>query len=766
MFRKQHLSKHNRIATTLAGVLALILVAVAVVATRHHFKGFEVVDTEAEPDRVVPPAEHTPGHARMLELLRDIAKRSPDESLYLGSKIARDLRSQLAKLDEHASPIARWSLHNNLGYEELKLGNVRAAIEHHERAYALLPKVNVGAAEANRTRLLLAIDYLRLGEVENCIALYGPDSCLLPLRGGGLHTNVEGSTQAIRYFREVMRHAPRGHADYLTAHWLLSIAHMTLGRTQDELPENERLRPRAFESDIDFPRFYNESVWMGLATVNLSGGAVIDDFDGDGYLDIVTSTFDPNGPMTYAHNNGNGTFEDRTSEAGLDGLLGGLNLEHADYDNDGDLDILVMRGAWLGEFGKQPVSLLRNNGKGHFVDVTFESGLGKHMSPTQAAGWADYDNDGDLDLYIGNETTGAVMAPCELFRNNGDGTFTDVALTAGVGNQRWVKGVTWGDYDGDRFPDLFVSTYDGANRLYHNERDGTFVDVAVEVGLDKPTSSFPCWFWDYDNDGALDLFVSAYTGRPEHIGAHFLGLEPRYEPSGLFKGDGKGGFTNVTKEAKLIYPMLTMGSNFGDLNGDGYLDFYLGTGSPTYAALMPNVMFVNQGGKHFANVTTAGGFGHLQKGHGVAFADLDNDGDMDVFEQMGGAFPGDEFADALYVNPGFENRWITVKLVGVTSNRCAIGARIRVVVEEDGKQRSIYRHVNSGGSFGANPLRQTIGLGQAAQIVSFEIFWPTTGKTQTVEGVSLDANIRITEGRKGFEAVDAPAVKLKGDPGR
>ena len=157
-----------------------------------------------------------------------------------------------------------------------------------------------------------------------------------------------------------------------------------------------------------------------------------------------------------------------------------------------------------------------------------------------------------------------------------------------------------------------------------------------------------------------------------------------------------------------------MAGNFGDLDNDGYLDFYLGTGYPDYEALMPNVMYRNRRGTGFADVTSAGGFGHLQKGHGIAFADLDNDGDQDVFEQMGGFLPGDKYFNVAFENPGFGNHWIGVELVGVRSNRSAIGARIRAEVVENGRRRSIYKHVNSGGSFGANPLRQTIGLGEAS----------------------------------------------------
>jgi hypothetical protein len=155
-------------------------------------------------------------------------------------------------------------------------------------------------------------------------------------------------------------------------------------------------------------------------------------------------------------------------------------------------------------------------------------------------------------------------------------------------------------------------------------------------------------------------------------------------------------------------------------------------------------MYRNREGRSFADVSLAGGFAHLQKGHAVVFADLDGDGDQDVFEQMGGAFKGDGYYDVLYENPGFGNNWIAVRLVGTRSNRSAIGARIRVVAGG----RSIYRHVNSGGSFGANPLRQSIGLGKAERVERMEIFWPTTGDTQVVEDLAVNRLVTVIEGEQ------------------
>ena len=331
-------------------------------------------------------------------------------------------------------------------------------------------------------------------------------------------------------------------------------------------------------------------------------------------------------------------------------------------------------------------------------------------------------------------------------------------------NERWAKAVVWGDYNGDHFPDLFVSNFEGPNRLYHNNGDGTFTDVARTVGVEKPIKSFPAWFWDYDNDGNLDLYVSAYGAEIAELAATHAGLPIQHETARLYRGDGRGKFADVTAGTRLTAPSAPMGSNFGDLDNDGHLDFYLGTGYTAIFQLMPNVMYRNVGGTAFADVTVSGGFGHLQKGHAIAFADFDNDGDQDIFEQMGGAYLADKFHDALYENPGFGNAWIAVKLVGVQSNRSAIGARIRLdVTEQSGAKRTVYKHVNSGGSFGANPLRQTIGLGPARGIDKLEVIWPRTGKAQVFNAAPMHTLVEIVEGTEALNVVPLRSVTLSAE---
>jgi hypothetical protein len=710
-------------------------------------------DPETPPIAVNEAPPRSAGHERMVERLAAIAAElEAGSNAYLGTAQIAELEARIAALPPGPGK-QRWLYELALGRHNLRLGRIDEGVRHHLAAYELLraPETGVTSAEGLDTVLELAVAHLRKGETDNCAQRHTADSCILPIRGGGVHEVQDGSRGALPYLREVIDRAPAGSRWSVEALWLLNLAYMTLGEYPDAVPAGVRVPPEAFASQEPFPRFVNVAEPVGLNTFDLSGGVVVEDLDGDGWLDVMTSTWDPSGPLRLHRNDGAGGFDDRTRAAGLVGITGGLNLVHADYDNDGDADVLVLRGAWLGRDGAHPNSLLRNEGDGTFLDVTFEAVLAEVNYRGQTAGWADYDGDGDLDLYVGNEfTPGAMEAPCQLFRNEGDGTFVDVAPAAGVENFRFTKGVAWGDHDGDGDPDLYVSNLGHENRLYRNEGDGTFVDVAAELGVTRPIYSFPVWFWDFDNDGRLDLFVSGY-GAPggttdlSDVVAGYVGLESRADRARLYHGV-EGGFEEIGDAAGLSRTTLPMGSNYGDLDNDGYPDFYLGTGYPHYEGLMPNVMFRNRGGREFVDVTTAGGFGHLQKGHAVAFADLDNDGDQDVFEQMGGAFPGDAFANTLYENPGFDGAWLKLSLVGTESNRSAIGARVRVDVVERGATRSVHAHVSTGGSFGSGPLRREIGLGAAERIESLEVRWPTTGAVQVFRDVPLRRWLEIREG--------------------
>ena len=675
-------------------------------------------------------------HQKMLQTLEQIRQRAAGSDEYFEDASVRLAQRQLAKTNQK-DRITRFELHWQLGDDLLRLGENAEAIEHFEAAYELSSQMKDLLSRDQQRQLWmdLAVAHLRRGETENCVHCQTGESCILPIGPGGVHQKTAGSEKAIKYFSLLLEEFP----DDLSARWLLNIAYMTLGKYPQEVPPKHLIAPEAFAAKQDFPRFVDVSRERGLKVIDCSGGAAAEDFDGDGDLDLITSNWARDGALRYFRNDG-GSFVERSQEAGFDGLYGGLNLEHADYDNDGDMDLLVLRGAWLGtDPGKHPNSLLQNDGQGKFVDVTFAAGLGEEHYPTQTAAWADFDNDGDLDLYVGNEETSS-----QLFRNNGDGTFEEIAEQAGVLNNRFAKGVSWGDCDNDGDPDLYVSNTRGDNRLYRNNGDVTFTDVAEKLRVAKPRNGFPVWFWDFNNDGMLDLYASSYNVGIRHVAADYLGKAPDEERDCLYQNDHNGGFLEVGLRSGLNRATQPMGCNFGDLDNDGWLDFYLGTGYVDYTGLMPNLMFRNNGGKAFDDVTFAGGFGHLQKGHGTVFADFDQDGDQDVFIQMGGANPGDAFGNVLFENPGFGNHWLTVRLEGTTSNRSAIGARIMAEFVEGEKRRKVFRWVNSGGSFGANPLRQTLGVGKAKRVEKLEIVWPS-GKQQVLEDVKAGQFLTIRE---------------------
>ena len=691
----------------------------------------------------------------MATVLARLAQRAdPIANIYLNKARVEGLSSLLG---QPMSVGKRLNMRLRVAQERVRAGDLRAGIEEMQSVIAAVEAGQVPATEGFVYMLhdQLAIAYLRLGEQENCLHNHTTNSCLLPIRGDGVHTLQEGSRRAIEHYTINLNKRPSD----LGTRWLLNLAYMTLGEYPEGVPESWRIPPRVFDGDSGgIQRFRDVAPSAGVAAVGLAGGSAVEDFDGDGLLDIAVSSWGLRDPLRYFHNEGDGTFTEATTAAGLDGQIGGINLEQADYDNDGDVDLLVLRGAWMGEEGRMPNSLLRNNGDGTFVDVTRRAGLFS-LHPTHAAAFADYDNDGWLDLFVGNES-GKQPHPCQLFRNQGDGRFVDVAPAVGVNHVGFVKGVAWGDVDNDGLIDLYVSQFYRENVLYRNLGDTAegwrFAAAVVAPG---PNESFPTWFWDYDNDGWLDLFAGGYN--MDDLGdmaRAYLGEEFAADRAHVYRNDGDGTFTEVTESlGSFGQVILAMGANYGDLDNDGFPDCYVGTGIPDLRSLTPNRMLRNDGGARFLDVTTTGGFGNVQKGHGVSFADLDNDGDQDVFEVMGGAFEGDLYQNVLYENPGHGNRWLRLFPQGVQSNRGAIGGRVRVRVRQpDGSIRDIHHLIGSGGSFGANPLAPHLGLGDATELVFVEITWPATHQTQRWQDLTLDRAYHLREDHPSATEVALP----------
>lgn len=726
--------------------------------------------TLQDPGSKTAPRELTPaqlaGHQKMVEVLAKIRAGVLDEHPFLETKTLREVLPQLAKADPEKQAVPLYRRLGTVGRYQLREGKNADAVATYKRALELCPRLPEAERETDelQTHYDLGVAYMRLGEQANCVAQHTSQSCLLPIGGSGVHKDQEGSKGAIEQFRVVMQRTPAEDPRHIAAQWVLNIAYQTLGTYPDAVPEAERIDPAVFRSRVDFPRFPEIAAEVGLNAPDISGSVIPEDFDHDGDVDLLTCCWDPREDVSWFENKG-GQFVERSDDARLTGISGGLNMVQADYDDDGEIDVLVMRGAWLQRKGKYPKSLLHNQGDGTFLDVTFPAGLGTFY-PQHSAAWLDYDRDGDLDVYVGSESQPDEEFPSELFQNKGDGTFVDVAKAAGADNARWAKGVSAGDYDNDGWQDLYVSNFGGANRLYHNRKDGTFADVAPSAGVEQPLMSFAAWFFDYDNDGNLDLYVAQYSSfvdarRVAQTAAHYLGLEVLRDPMRIYKGDGKGGFKDVSAALGVDFSPQPMGANFGDLDNDGYSDIYLSTGYPGFDGLVPNVMLHNVAGQRFDDVTFAGGFGHLQKGHGVGFADFDDDGDQDVFAQMGGAFEADGFGDVLFENPGFGNHWLRLTLVGKDSNRSAIGTRLCAHISEGESTRAVWRDVNSGGSFGSNSLTQHLGLGKAAKVERLDILWPS-GKVQTFRDLAADQQLRLVEGQEKAEPVVELHLKLGG----
>ncbi|MGO9924297.1 MAG: CRTAC1 family protein [Isosphaeraceae bacterium] len=591
---------------------------------------------------------------------------------------------------------------------------------------------------------------LRRGENDNCIACRGESSCIFPISPAAVHTNPYGSRLAIKHFTEYLDEF----SDDLGVRWLLTLAHMTLAEYPRQVDPRFLIPLEGFcEPQFDIGRFRDVGHSVGVDRFNQAGGAIMDDFDGDGLLDLAVTSLDPTMAMAFYQNRGDGTFEDRSEPAGVAGQLGGLVCYQTDYNNDGRLDIFIPRGAWF-PFAIRP-SLLRNDG-GRFSDVTAEAGLLDPVN-SNAAAWSDYDNDGWLDLFIACE-----KQPNRLYHNRRDGTFEEVAARAGVDgkDQEFYKGCAWIDFDNDRFPDLFVNCMSGLARLYRNNRDGTFSNVSGDLEIDGPRGGFSCWAWDYDNDGWLDIFATSYDRSLNDVVRGILGQTHRRCSNRLFHNRQGTRFEDKTAEAGLDMVFAAMGSNFGDFDNDGFLDMYLGTGDTDPGTLVPNRMFKNLAGRRFAEITVSSGTGHLQKGHAVSCADWDNDGDLDIFIEMGGAINGDKYHNILFQNPGQGNNWLKLKLVGRQTNRAAIGARIKVVTAGE-HPLTIHRHISSGSSFGANPLEQTIGLARANRVALLEIAWPASGTTQVFRDIPANRSIEVTEFAAEFRTL---AVKVVPQP--
>jgi enediyne biosynthesis protein E4 len=488
------------------------------------------------------------------------------------------------------------------------------------------------------------------------------------------------------------------------------------------------------------------------------------DFDGDGWEDI----YFVNGRDLYNRgisvrnalyrNNGDGTFTDVTEKAGLPGTGYGLGCVWGDYDNDGYPDLFVT------QFGRNV--LYHNNRNGTFTDVTDVAGVAGTESGEFHSGatFFDYDRDGRLDLYVGSYVNldrrycnlGGVLSSCPpsvyrgspdaLYHNNGDGTFTNVSVKAKIYQPEGKNlSVAAADYDNDGWPDLFVAN-DGLNAyLYHNQRDGTFKEVGLVSGMALTgrgmTMAAMCIsLGDFDNDGWLDLYISDFQRSSDHV----------------WKNDGKGFFDEVSDQAgitRATRDVLSFGGGFFDYDNDGWLDIFIANGhvypeieqaSPDISYRQINSLFHNERNGKFLDVTKSSGDGFRTPyvGRGVAFADFDNDGFVDIVVANNGDVPL-----LLHNSGGNGNHFLNFKLVGTKSNRDAMGARIRMAAGGI----SQIREIAGGGSYlSQSDLRANFGLGKADRAETVEVRWPS-GAQQVFHSVEAGRFYVIEEGSDRLE---------------
>ena len=555
-----------------------------------------------------------------------------------------------------------------------------------------------------------------------------------------------------------MRISRRRFASIVAAAGPFWMARKLLGKslaqgTPDAVPLPQFIDVTA-KSGINFRHSFGEKELSSILEGTGSGCAWLD-YNNDGLLDLyvvngryvegLTNHSSPDGMDATNHlyrNNGDGTFTDVTAEAGVGGKGLGIGVTVGDFDNDGYEDIYVTN--------YNSAILYHNNGNGTFTDVTADAGVENPYFGTGAA-FLDYDRDGRLDLFVGNylryipsyrqfypgdHYPGPLDYDPEfnrLFHNNGNGTFTDVSKESGIAlHPGRAMGVTVGDYDNDGWPDIYVANDTMPSFLYHNNHNGTFTNVAVDVNVaygqnGEATTAMGPIFGDLENDGWQDLFVS----------------DARFHR--LFHNPGKGGgfFMDVTNEAgvgEVSGQYVGWGDGIIDFDNDGWKDIFIVNGGLTWLIPMESALLRNNGNGTFSDVSTKAGsfFEKRYVSRCVCFDDYDNDGYIDAFVSTLG---GNGILLHNTPPPGKYNHWLTVKLVGTRSNRDGYGASLEITA---GGMRQYVQSVSESGYLSQNDPRPHFGLGQNTEVDQLVIRWPS-GAVQKIEHVKADQILTIKE---------------------
>ncbi|HJW28344.1 MAG TPA: VCBS repeat-containing protein [Saprospiraceae bacterium] len=671
------------------------------------------------------------------------------------------------KMDKETDPGKHLNAQFEYAFELLKAGNVEDAINNYSQGMKFIMDNHIPLDSQTQRNMYTALGlcFMRQGELENCVQNHNHESCFIPIAGQGIHKYQEGSRNAIAQFEKSLQVYPNDPE----TRYLLNIAYQTIGEYPDKVPAKWRIPPSWFSNKYKFPRYEDVAPKLGLNRNGHAGGCIMDDFDNDGWLDLMVSSWTHDDPVIYYKNNGDGTFTDKTAQFGLDGQMGSLYIDQTDFNNDGFLDLFIIRGAWLGSEGNIPRTLLMNTGKGSFTDVTIKAGI-THAAPSQACAWADFNLDGWLDLVIANESSRENNNGIDLYINQKDGTFKQENAAWGLTQNNFFKGLVAVDVNNDHYPDLYISSLASPNLLLINhgyEGKFQFAPAPSSESVSAPIRSFPCWNFDYDNDGNEDIFVAAYSNDKSPaimwMASHEKLPESENLPK-LYHNKGNLQFEEVGIKMGITEVSYTMGCNFGDINTDGFLDFYLSTGNPLYQSIVPNKMYLNIDGKRFEDVSYSGGFANIQKGHAITFGDWDRDGDEDCYAVIGGAYDGDKFYNVMFENPNPDhNNWVVLKLEGngTTTNKMAIGAHVMVSVQEGGKERKIYRVVTSGASFGANSLQLEVGLRKATKVNQVTVSWPCQKcPDQTYTGMEINNAYKLVQGQDKPEPMTYTPTKV------
>ena len=655
------------------------------------------------------------------------------------------------------------------------------------RAVILIKSDISGHGESEEKLFWLAMSYMRLGESENCLthlkngaAATGYDSqhpplvCTLPF--SAFHEKPEYSREAGRLFQKLLDNYDNSNYLY---RWLLNLSYMTIHEFPDGVPQRYRIqsnfidtfygsKKQEVEARYPYLSFQEGARQLGITSLNTGRGVAVEDFRHDGFLDIVTcSTFEG---MHFYKNQGGKKFLDQTSGSGLESIKQCFAVVPVDYDNDGWMDLFVSRPF-------SHYSLLKNNGDGTFRDVTVEVGLwdpadnGK-IAATWIPAWADVNNDGKLDLFLTEWAfrmplvSGIMEKPrldSALFINE-HGHF--VNRTREYGLEKYLRdyyyvGAAFGDYDGDGFPDLLLTSPLRKSTLLLRNVGGThFVDTHL---MDQATSGFTAAFLDVNHDGRLDIFIGGFGDAKSNTEQVVFGQHTDEFLSGrssLYIQQPNGRFKELRQAFDM--PVSTMGASWGDLTNSGCYDFYFGTGDPEPWFILPHLMYMGkpQGtgcSLEFENVSMLQGFGNLQKGHGIVFFDFNNDGRQDVFSSLGGMWPGDAWASQLFINHSrVTNTWTKIRLRGRKSNYYGVGSMIRVQAENAKNQEIVrYYAMDQKTGFGGGPYLAHIGLADAVRITQVEVTWPVS-HCKAVYSAKLD-ELNVLDEEKCFSS-DSPAA--------